>query len=678
MSTPTKITYFLLLSFFFSCQKNDSDVSVKNNTTLFDKIYLDGLEKNKKEKYLDSIGDLLKSKDNNSIVRETYLKVATEYYNINNLEKSLSSSLRALKLSKQVNDSVRIPKALYYVGDCYQNSKRDSAYFYYLQAEKLYYKIHDYDQLGRMLFNKAYVLFYDGNYVECEVEISKALQYFKKSSNHRFIYPSNTLMGNCLEKLVKYDEALRYHELALRDLEIMKSQGEDKDVIANYNLISVINICNLYDLKKEFSKSIEKLQDLLTEDLRKKSPRLYANVLSNLAYSKMKNRDYQNVAPMFFESLRIVDSMGIESEILYRKIHIGEYFLTQKDTIKSVETLKEANQLAIKIKNSNEILASLKLLSKLDKKNRLFYANQYIKVSDSINGVQKNTHNKYARIEYETSKIEDENKVLTKENFYILIVSFGLVLMLILIIVLRYLKYRNKELQFIKKQQKANDEIYQLLTEQHKKIDLAKESEKARIAKELHDGVMNKIYGVRMNLGFFNSLIDEETIEKRKVYITELQNIESEIRSIAHDLRRGSFFDGNDFNVLLSSLIENQKEFTKTQFKYLNEEMFEWTTVDNIYKINLYRIIQEAILNINKYANAKNCTVKIQRKDNDILQLSITDDGEGFDIKIKKGGIGLSNMKERANSLKGQFDIESKIGTGTKIEVVFNLQALSY
>ena len=194
-----------------------SDASVKNNTPLFDKTYLDGLEKNKKEKYLDSIGDLLKSKENDSIVRETYLKVATEYYYINNLKKSLSFSLKALKLSKQAKDSVRIPKALFYVGDCYRNSKRDSAYFYYLQAEKLYYKIHDYDNMGKMLFNKAYVLFYDGNYVECEVEISKALQYLKKSTNHRLIYSCNSLMGNCLEKLVNYDEALRYHELALRE-----------------------------------------------------------------------------------------------------------------------------------------------------------------------------------------------------------------------------------------------------------------------------------------------------------------------------------------------------------------------------------------------------------------------------------------------------------------------------
>jgi signal transduction histidine kinase len=678
LNTFSKITYFLLVLFFFSCQKNDSDVHTKSKTVLFNKSFLDGLEKDKKEHYLDSISELLKSKENDSIVRETYLNIATEYYYINNLEKSLSFSLKALQLSKLANDSVRIPKALFYAGDCYQNSKRDSAYYYYLQAEKLYFKIHDYDNMGRMLFDKAYVLFYDGNYVECEVEISKALQYLKKSTNYRLIYSCNTLMGNCLEKLVNYDEALRYHKLALLDLDKMESNGEDKDVVHNYNVSSVINICNLYDLKEEYSKSIAKLQSLHSEDLKKESPKLYANVLSNLAYSKMKSGDYENVHSMFFESLRIVDSIGSEPDILYKKIHIGEYFLTQKDTIKSIKILKEANKLAFKIKSGNEILASLKLLSELDAKKRFFYANEYIKVSDSINLVQKNAHNKYARIEYETSRIEDENKVLTKQNLYILIISFGLILILGVIIVLRYLKYRNKELQFIKKQQIANQEIFQLLTEQQKEIDIAKDNEKARIAKELHDGVMNKIYGVRMNLGVFNSSIDEETIGKRKIYITELQNIETEIRTIAHDLNRGSFFEGNDFNVLLRSLVENQKEFTNTRFKYINDGMIEWESVENIYKINLYRIIQEAILNTNKYAKAKNCEVRIERIDNNFLKLSITDDGKGFDITSKKDGIGLSNMKERTNSLKGQFDIESKIGGGTKIDVLFNLQTLTY
>ncbi|MFE3872163.1 sensor histidine kinase [Flavobacterium sp. ZS1P70] len=668
IGTPKIICLFLLL-FFFSCKRNDSNVYEKQVTILLNKSYLDNLEKSKKEKYLDSITDLLKSKKNDSIVRNLYLKIATEYYYINNLKKSLSVSIKALQLSKQTNDSIRMAKALYYIGDSYRNSKKDSAYFYYLQAEKLYYKIHDYDHVGRMLFNKAYILFYEGNYIECEIEISKALQYLKLSTNYQLTYSCNTLMGNCLEKLIDYDGALKYHKNALDELKKMKISDNESN---NYYLISMINICNLYDLKGDFSKSIKELKGLLSEELKTKSPMLYANVLSNLAFSKMKKKDYKNVGLMFFESLRITKNIGKESDILYKKIHIGEYLLTQKDTLGSIQFLKEANQLATKINNGNEILTSLKLLSRVDKKNSLSYVNRYIEVSDSINAIQKNAHNKYARIEYETSKIEDENKVLTKNNLYILIISFGLILLLVIIIVVKYIKYKNKELQFLKKQQKANEEIYQLLTEQHEKINVAKEIEKAKIAKELHDGIMNKIYGVRMNLGFFNSKIDEEIIAKRKNYIFELQNIENEIRTISHDLSRSSFFEGNNFNTLLSSLIENQKNINSTQFIYANDKTIEWATIPNIYKINLYRIIQEAILNINKYANAKDCSIKIQKKNINILKLSISDNGGGFDIKNKKIGIGLSNMKERVDSLEGQFSIESKIGEGTKIVVMLD------
>ncbi|MFC6243521.1 ATP-binding protein [Flavobacterium psychroterrae] len=625
------------------------------------------MSENKKEYYLDSIVDLLKSKKNDSVTRNLYLNIASEYYYINNTNKSLSASLKALNLSKLANDSIRMAKASYFVGDCYENSKKDSAYFYYLKAEKLYYAVDDYDNVAKMLFNKGHVLFYDGNYVESEIQVSKALQYLKKSGNYQLLYSCYTLMGNCLEKLVNYNEALRYHNLALGEIKKMKIN----DSINNYNIISIINICNLYDLQGQYSKSIKELEALVSKDLRKKRPRLYANVLSNLAYSKMKSGDYKNVESMFAESLKIVDSIGVESDILYKKIYIGQYFLTQSDTVKSIKNLKDAHTIAIKINNSNEVLTSLKLLSEIDKKNSLAYTNEYIKLSDSINYVQKNADDKYARIEYETSRIEDENKILTKTNFYILIISFALILLLLVILILRYSKYKNKELQFLNKQKLANEEIYLLLMEQHEKINNAKENEKSKIAKELHDGIMNRIYGVRMNLGFFNTKCDKEIIEKRKLYIFELQNIENEIRTISHDLSQNNFFDGNDFNILLLNLIENQKDISNTQFKYINNEELDWESIQNIYKINLYRIIQEAILNINKYADASNCEIKFHKIKNNLLKMTIIDDGKGFDLKVNSNGIGLNNIKERTEFLKGNFNIESNLGAGTKIEVSF-------
>jgi signal transduction histidine kinase len=660
----TKITVlFFLLIIFFSCKKNEP--------ILFNETHFSSLAESKKEKYLDSIINLLKSKKNDSVTRSLYLKIASEYYYLNNSKKSLNSSLKALELSRLANDSVRMAKSLYYAGDCYEYYKKDSAYFYYLKAEKIYKKIHDHDNVGRMLFNKAHVLFYDGNYVECEIEASKALHYLKKSTDHELVYSCNTLMGNCLERLSNYNKALQYHKQALAELKKMKAN----DVLNDYYVSSIVNICNLYDLKGEYSKSIKKLQGLLSKDLKKK-PLLYANVLSNLAYSRMRSGDYKNVESMFSESLKIVDSIGIESYILYKKIYIGEFFLTQKDTAKSIQVLKEANQLAIKIKSSNEILSSLKLLSEIDRKNSLYYTNYYIKVSDSINAVQKNAHDKYARIEYETSRIEDENKVLTKKNLYILISSFILILLFLIILVLRYSKYKNKELQFLIEQKKANEEIYLLLMEQKEQINIARENEKAKIARELHDGVMNRIYGIRMNLGFFNSKNSEEIIEKRKGYITELQNVENEIRMISHELNQNSFFEGNDFDTLLMSLINDQKDISPVHFKCIVEDSIDWTSIENIYKINLYRIIQESILNVNKYSNATNCEIKIQKKDGNSLKLTIIDDGDGFNIKTSKSGIGLTNMKNRTLSLQGKFKIKSKISRGTKIIATFNLDTI--
>lgn len=662
------VCLFLILS-FFSCKKKEN--------VLFNKINIDNLSENKKEHYLDSILDLLKTKKNDSVVRNLYLSISNGYYNLNKLEKSLPPSLKALELSTQANDSTRMAKALYFIGDSYRSSKKDSAYYYYLQAEKIYYKLTDDDNTARMLFSKAYVLFFDGNYIECEVETSKALKFLKNSKDLSLIYTCNALLGNCLEKLANYDKALGYHQIALDKLEMMKLSNIDKNVINKYYVASTINICNLYDLKGEYSKSIQKLQSILTKDLEENSPIVYAATLSNLAYSKMKNGQYDNVYPMLLKAEKIAEKSGDESDVLYKKINIGKYFLTQKDTLKAIEILKEANKLAIKIKNGTEILTSSKLLSDIDKKNRTYYTNKYINLSDSINTVQKNAHNKYARIEYETSRIEDENKVLTKKNLYLLIGSFVVLLLLLSVLIFRYLKFKDKELQFLIKEKKTNEEIYLLLIEQAEKINIARENEKTKIAKELHDGVMNKIYGIRMNLGFYNSKIDTETIEKRKDYIAELQNVENEIRMISHELNLNSFFEGNDFNTLLLNLINNQTDISQTKFKYVVDQSIDWKTIQNSYKINLYRIIQEAILNINKYANAANCEVKIQKAKSNFLKLTIIDDGKGFDIKTSKMGIGINNMKERTDSLKGKFKIKSEIDNGTEITVLFNLDTIA-
>ena len=88
--------------------------------------------------------------------------------------------------------------------------------------------------------------------------------------------------------------------------------------------------------------------------------------------------------------------------------------------------------------------------------------------------------------------------------------------------------------------------------------------------------------------------------------------------------------------------------------------------------INLYRIIQESLTNILKYAHATQVDIKIKVTQHQLL-LTIKDNGRGFNLNKKRvsaktgAGLGLSTMSERARLLKGQINISSKVGMGTKI-----------
>ncbi len=87
--------------------------------------------------------------------------------------------------------------------------------------------------------------------------------------------------------------------------------------------------------------------------------------------------------------------------------------------------------------------------------------------------------------------------------------------------------------------------------------------------------------------------------------------------------------------------------------------------------MNLYRILQEALFNTNKYADAENITVEFILNDNSLL-VNISDDGKGFDTSKKKKGIGIKNMQERADDINAEFKISSALNKGTQISLVLN------
>lgn len=628
-----------------------------------------------KIKYLDSLVINSTQNKNDSLYRKFLFDLSDEYYYNNENNKSNAITQRVLKLSLNAKDTLSITKAYSYIGDYHQISHKDSAYYYYQKAEKLNRLLNRNYQIGKMLFKKAYILFFEGNYIESEAQVANALLYLKNENDAEMLYAAYSLLGLNFEKLEEYEEALKYQLLAKNVINNINGSNSNNEKKYLYNIESSINIANIYEKKLQYDKSISLLTSILDSKLKKNRIKTYALIIGNLGYSKMKRGELNGVKDLFYEALEISKSKDSEASVAYKLLNIGEYYAIVKDTTSSIKYLNQSLQLAQKLKMGDEIKKSLQLLSQVDYKNATFYDKKYIAISDSLTKAQRINRNKYARIEYETSIIEDENKLLSTKNTYILIGSIVLILILVSIIIFRYIKSQKREIEFRKSQQKAEEEIFDLLKEYQLKLSIAKELEQNRISKELHDSVMNKLYGARMQLGLLNEYNEEEIKEKRLVYVDLLQEIEQEIRTISHDLHTEINETQFDYTNLLSNLIHLQNEIGFTKFSIEIKPEITWDSIDSLIKITVFRIVQESLLNISKHANASTCHVSILL-DDDHLVLEIKDDGIGFDLNATKQGIGLQNIQERAKTISAILEINSKPNKGTTIRLKAKIGSL--
>lgn len=627
---------------------------------------------NSKIKYLDSLQTVASQSSNDSILRNFLFDLSAEYYYQNENKKSFDVCKNILSLSKVANDTFSIAKSYSYIGDTFEVSDKDSAYYYYQKSEQLYRVLNNKDYIGKMLFKKAYILFFEGNYIESEAQVSKALLYLKDKSEPEMLFTAYSLLGLNFEKLEEYQNALKYQLLARSVLKDIKGTNSNLEKQYIYYIESTINISNIYEKMLLYDKSIQELQSILTPELKKKWMKGYTTAISNLGYSRMKSGNIEGVEKLFKEALSISIKNGSEGSVVYKLLNLGEYYSIVKDTVLSTHYLKRSYGLAQKLKMGEEIKTSLKLLSKIDTHNAHGYDKRYIVINDSLSKLQRINRNKYARIEYETSVVENENKLLNVKNTNILISAFILTLAFIFIIGYNYVKNQRKEIVFSMMQQKAEKEIFNLLKENQIKLSEAKGQEQNRISKELHDNVLNKLYGARMQLGILNDSDKKEEKEKRLSYVDLLQEIENEIRAISHDLQTDEIGSQFEYSSLLNNLIQVQNEIGETVFSFKADKEIDWMVTDSLLKITIFRIVQECLSNVSKHAKAKKCEVTVEIGDEkNSLKLTIKDDGIGFDVATKVLGIGLKNIKERVAKLNSAIEITSSHGFGTLIQITF-------
>lgn len=662
---------FLKLCFLTASMysQSNSQVLIDSISSINEKVKSPNLDTDEKFQYLKRANTIAKELNNDSIYLKTNRNIVNYYFANEDYENYIKVNHKIKKLSIKLEDSLPLARAYYGLGSVYQIKKlNDSAYYYYTEAIKLFDKLKNKVELSYSLGNLSGIQLDGKDYFGADENAISALKALESVEETNDILDQKWILYNTLGSvaysLKNYDKAIEYHDKALEAAERMENDYNNSIYTLN-NIALVRRDKGNYEAAYEIFKEVSEKEGLFEND-----PSFYALILENLAYTKYLTGSYDTdkILKLFEESYRISDSIDDRLTKSGAVISMAKFYLGIGENSLAEKSAKEAYNLAKEIEANEIYLESMKLLSVLNEGERgKKYLNEYIKVSDSLLHVERSVRNKRARIELETDQLEAENEQISKENLYLVFLSIGLLLTAVLVFIVISQRAKNRKLKLIQVQQKANEDIYNLMLGQQDKVDEARTQEKKRISEELHDGVLGRLFGTRLSLDSINFKDGKEAMMTRANYIGQLKSIEEDIRKISHELNT-DFVSGTGFMDIVSELIENQTQAYGLTYDFDYTDDISWDSVSNKTKINIYRIIQESMQNIYKHANAKAIKISISLEKN-VICLDIIDDGEGFDTSKNKKGIGLKNMTSRVEDINGKITFTSQSGNGTIVNV---------
>lgn len=220
--------------------------------------------------------------------------------------------------------------------------------------------------------------------------------------------------------------------------------------------------------------------------------------------------------------------------------------------------------------------------------------------------------------------------------------------------------------QFNKERHEIQTELENNRLESTRKILLAQEEERQRLALDLHDDLGGSLSVLNRELDEFNE--KNANILTKSVSLT--QKIVNDLRTISHHLMPSSFQE-KGLKKVVDESIEMINRQSKTQFLFICEGEEKTLNLDT--EINIYRIIKELMANVLKHADAQQAIIQMIYFDT-FLFVSIEDNGKGFDHSAQEHwGIGFKNINLRSQYLKASLAIESSAkGTLISLEIPYN------
>lgn len=312
------------------------------------------------------------------------------------------------------------------------------------------------------------------------------------------------------------------------------------------------------------------------------------------------------------------------------------------------------------------------------------WATQYITLSDSL--YEARFQHDVIELEKKYNEAENQKKIsllnaekqkalLTSQNNKLLAWLLGIAVLFLLSVTLLGWKYiSNTKKLAHEKERGYQQHLKEIGQEQQLQLTQAllngEERERKRLAGDLHDGLGGMLAGVKLNLSQLASQGTGHTFTNElPAIITQLDKSVNELRRIARNMMPESLLNSGLENALRDMCHILSSEKCNIEFQAFNIE----TDIAQDMQISIYRIVQELLANTIRHADATKVLLQCSQNEQAFF-ITVEDNGKGFDQgNINGKGIGLTNVKNRVDYLKGKLDIDTAPAAGTIINIEFNV-----
>ncbi|MDO5615535.1 MAG: histidine kinase [Cruoricaptor ignavus] len=613
--------------------------------------------KGQEHTFLDSLNNSLTNAKTNREKALLLMKIS-DYWSYRDTVKAFDELRKAEQYIGQ--DQVLKGIHTFYKAGVYYDKDIEKSQTHYMEAENILQNTNSaeaYEYRAKAWHNFAALEQIKGNQKKfLDITLQQCIPLSEKSGNKGLIAGYNTDVGMVFHNLKEYDKAEIYFKKALKILDTTKNQNES---IAWTQL----NLANTYHENQKYELEIAAISE--AENALKNLPQSQYNSLVFLQKSRYYSANNKSTLALqnIQKGIDFSKKMNLDYDYLTLTFEKFRFLKEKKDYNNARAVLLEILGNKKFSGNKKNQLVFLAEIADLEKQAQNYekayhYSLAYQTLNDSLNKENEKIQILNLESKYKSKEQEESIKYLeTKNQQQYIIFGISAILFFSIVSFLIYIFYQRKqqnEERLKHLEQKKDLEINQALTDGENK-------ERERIAKELHDGLGGRMTGIKIGL---EQIAEETQNPKLADSVKQLDQCLTELRTTSKNLIPETLYRFG-LEEALKDFFQNMKNERLNISYYLKN----LNQIDDKKKqLNLYRIVQEAVGNAMKHANATEILVQCTLENN-LLLIDVEDNGVGFDLETEKRNLGLSNIEKRTKALNGTLKIETAPNNGTIINI---------